>query len=160
KDLQTDGAIDAQASAARHGYQPDQVLGLLRYLTTQDVFKERERFYPTPYADAVFSRASVGRLWLYRGGYGKLMFEAKGLMDGTLTHGRDISRVGKYVAIGSCAATSSFFDEVPLTMMEKLGVRTIVDLGCGAAEFLISFVKRSPHHRGIGIDLDAGGIEE
>jgi hypothetical protein len=159
-DLNRDGYIDAASAAERHGYKPDQLLGLLRYLTSQDVFKERDRFYATPFGDAVFSKAAVGRLWLYRGGYGRLMFEAGRLLDGSLTYGKELTREGEYVSKGSSSATSSFYDEVALKIIDRLGARTLVDLGCGAADFLISYVKRSPDNRGIGVDLDPGGLAE
>jgi len=153
-DLREHGSLDARASAAKHGYHEDQVLGLLRYLVTQDVFKERDRFYPTPFSEAVFSRPALGRLWLYRGGYGQLMFDARELMTGS-----DAKRDGTYVATGSSAGTSALFDEVGLSILGELGARTIVDLGCGAAEFAITFAKSSADRRAIGIDLDQRAID-
>src|SRR5258708_4225283 len=64
EDLRRDGFVNAAESASRHGYRPDQVLGLLRFLVAQGLFKERGEFFPTPYGDAVLSPPSIGRLWL------------------------------------------------------------------------------------------------
>jgi hypothetical protein len=160
-DLKRDGSIDAKESAARHNLVEDQVVGLLRYLTSQDVFKERERFYQTPFGDAVLSGPAVGRVHMYRGGYGNLYSNASGLMNGSMKYGTEpATRDGGYVASGTNSSTSAFYDEVPLGVLANLGVRTLVDFGCGAGAFLTSYVQLHPENRGIGVDLDANAIKE
>jgi SAM-dependent methyltransferase len=161
-DLTADKVVDASASASRHGYDPYQALGLLRYLRTQGVLIEEGegRFRPTAVGEAVLSEGALGLLRLYRGGYGELMLRAGQLLDRSLTYGRDLSRDGRYVATGANESTRVAVNALPFAVMEKDEVRTIADLGCGAGGFLIDFVKRSPRHRAIGIDVDPRGLEE
>ena len=159
-DLRKDGWIDAAASAARHKYDPHQTLGLLRYLAMVDIFKEREKFIITPYGETVFSQLPVAKVRHFRGGYGNLMHQAGKLLDGTLKYGKDISRDGFYVSTASNDISSAIFDNVPHSLAERFGAKTMLDIGCGAARFLIDFVKRSPKHRGIGIDNYPPSIEE
>jgi hypothetical protein len=61
-DLEKDGAIEAATSAARHGYVHMQVVGLLRYLTTQDLLREgpHERFRLSPLGEAALSKGAWG----------------------------------------------------------------------------------------------------
>jgi len=160
-DLRADGTITVGVSAARHKYDQRQLLGLLRYFVTQELFKEEEgeRFRVTPLGEAALSTGAVGFLHLYRGGYGELMFQAGKLLDGSLVYGKDIRRQGRFVAQGSGEITRATINEVPHSVIERAGARTVVDLGCVGGDFLIDFVKRSPQHRGIGVDEDPRAIE-
>jgi SAM-dependent methyltransferase len=153
--------LDVPQAVARHGYDHRQAVGLLRYLVTQDLFKEEphERFRLTPLGEATLADGALGFLHLYRGGYGTLMMEGLRLLDGRAVYGRDLTRDGHYVALGASEATRAVYNAVPLSVLERSGVRTIVDLGCGAASFLIEFVRRSPDHRGIGVDVDARALK-
>ena len=159
-DLQA-GPVSAETAAAAHKYDYGHTVGLLRFLVTQDILKEDpgERFRLTPVGESTLAQGPRGWVHMYRGGYGDLMMRSGQLLDGSLVCGRDVHRDGHFVAYGSNEATSAVLTEVPFAVIEKLGAKTLVDLGCGAASLLIDWVKRAPQNRGIGVDVDKAAIE-
>jgi len=88
------------------------------------------------------------------------MSNARGLLEKKLTYGRDLSRDAYFVAVGTKLNTASFTDMVPLGVLERKGVKCAADLGCGAGQFLIEFVKGAPDRRGVGVDLAPEAIAE
>lgn len=160
--MSADGVLDVDACAAQRGFAPDQLYGLLGYLASQQLFVEQPNrcFRLTEQGRATMTQGAIGFLRVYRGGYGHLMANAEDLLDGTMVYGRDAHRDGKYVGLGASEATRAVLNEVPIKVIEGMGGRTVADLGCGAGTFLIDFVRRSPHHRGIGVDHNPAAMQE
>jgi SAM-dependent methyltransferase len=160
-DLQVAGSLQARESAERHGYDHHQTLGLLRFLVTQGLFGEEvgERFRPTPKGQAAIAPTSLAAIRFYIGGYGDLMTRGRSLLEKKITYGRDVVRDPYYVAVGTKLNTASFMDMIPLQVLAHKGARTVCDLGCGAGQFLIEWVKGGPERRGVGVDLAPAAIE-
>ncbi len=160
--LRADGEIAVRRAAEQHGYDVEMAIGLLRYLATQGLLVEANDhvFYASPRGDAAFSTASVALITFFVGGYGPLMRDAGKLLDGSLKYGRDVTRSSRFVALGSSISTSEIIDDVPRTVLQMLGVKTIADLGCGAGRFMVSFLQQSPEHRAIGVDISEEAIAE
>ena len=160
-DVARDGAINAKASADAHHYDHWQVLGLLRFLVTQGLFAEElgETFRPTPKGTAALSPTSLAALRFYIGGYGHLMNRSRELIEKKITYGKEVTRDSYYVAAGSKLNTASFMDMVPLAVLAKKGVKRVADLGCGAGQLLIEWVKGGADRAGVGVDLAPEAIE-
>src|SRR5207244_4498623 len=126
----------AKESAARHGYDHWQTLGLLRFFVTQGLFSEEtdETFRLTPKGTAAVSPTSLAAVRFFIGGYGHLMNQARAMIEKKITYGREVTRDSFYVATGTKLNTASFMDMVPLAVLAKKGVRKLCDLGCGAGQ--------------------------
>jgi SAM-dependent methyltransferase len=160
-DLQRDGFIRVAAAVETHKLVERHVVGLLRFLVTQDIFKEEknETFHLTPKGRSATARAPAGWIRMIVGGYGGLMHNATAMLKGELTYNKDIRRDPFNVSVGSTMCTSSVQDEVPYRVIERAGAHVIADLGCGGGTFLIEWVKRNPKNRGVGIDVAPAAIE-
>ena len=78
-----------------------------------------------------------------------------GLLDGSTTYGKDVTRDARYLGTG----TKLVF---PLLgeIFKTRGIKTVLDLGCGNGAFLLTLAETLPGFRGIGIDIDAPTVEE
>ena len=161
-DLAEHGAIQVREAAERNGYDYVQTLGLLRFLATQGLFVEErgETFRLTPKGTAATSATSLAAVRFFIGGYGHLMTHGRDLLEKKITYGREVTRDAYYVATGTKLNTASFMDMVPLAVLAKKGVKHIADLGCGAGQFLIEWVKGGADRSGVGVDLAPEAIEE
>jgi SAM-dependent methyltransferase len=160
-DLEARGALQAKEAADRNGYDYFQTLGLLRFFVTQGLFAEErgETFRLTPKGTAAMSATSLAAVRFYIGGYGHLMTRGRELLEKKITYGREVTRDSYYVAVGTKLNTASFMDMVPLAILARKGVRRVADLGCGAGQFLIEWVKGDPGRSGVGVDLAPEAIE-
>jgi SAM-dependent methyltransferase len=160
-DLLTDGVLHARVAADRHDYDYPQTLGLLRFFVTQGLFSEEagEIFRPTPRGNAAMSPTSLAAVKFFIGGYGHLMTQSRSMLEKKLVYGREVTRDSYYVAVGTKLNTASFMDMVPLAVLAKKGVRKIADLGCGAGQLLIEWVKGGAERSGVGVDLAPEAIE-
>jgi SAM-dependent methyltransferase len=160
-DVERDGTVRADEAARAHELDHRHTIGLLRYLVTQDLFKEElgEVFRLTPRGRAALSPAALGWLRLFVGGYGPLMQNALDLMTRKKVYDRDVHRDPYYVATSSSMVTNAACDEAPYRVIERSRARTVADLGCGAGRFLISWARRHPEHRGVGIDIAPEAVE-
>ncbi|CAN5483273.1 hypothetical protein BH11MYX1_BH11MYX1_33100 [soil metagenome] len=161
-DLETHGELQAKSAAERNHYDYPQTLGLLRFLVTQGLFSEEagEVFRPTPKGTAATSATSLAALRFFIGGYGHLMMQGRNLLEQKVVYGREVTRDSFYVATGTKLNTASFMDMVPLAVLAKKGAKKIADLGCGAGQLLIEWVKGGADRTGVGIDLAPEAIEE
>lgn len=160
-DLERDSFVKVAPTVAKHKLVHRHVVGLLRFLATQDVFKEEanETFHLTPKGKAATARGAVGWIKVMIGGYGGLMHNANKLMTGELTYHENIRREARDVSVGSTMLTSSVGDEVPYRVIERAGAHVVADLGCGGGGFLIEWARRNPKNRGVGIDLAPAAID-
>jgi len=160
-DAERDGFVAAEAAARTHDLVPRHAAGLLRFLATQDLFKEEqgEVFWLTPRGRAAFSPGALGWLRMFVGGYGPLMTNALDLLTGKRLYDRDVHRDPFFVATGSSMVTNAILDEAPYRVIERYRARTVADLGCGAGRFLIEWARRHPENRGVGVDIAPQAVE-
>ncbi|MDB4955269.1 MAG: LmbW [Myxococcales bacterium] len=160
-DLAARGSLQAKDAADRNGYDYFQTLGLLRFFVTQGLFAEEtgETFRLTPKGTAAMSPTSLAAISFYIGGYGHLMTQSRSLLEKKITYGKEVTRDSYHVAAGSKLNTASFMDMVPLAVLARKGARKVADLGCGAGQFLIEWVKGGADRSGVGVDLAPEAIE-
>lgn len=159
--LERDGFVDVAATVQSHKLDHRHTIGLLRFLATQDIFKEEvgEVFRLTAKGRASLSRAAMGWLRMLVGGYGELMRRSLAMIKGEVQYDRDIARNPLETSMGSSMFTSAVIDAAPYRVIEQHGARTVADLGCGAGNFLIEFARRNPGKGGIGIDIAREAID-
>jgi len=147
--------------AASHHLNAHLLDGALHYLTFADEVLEKE-------GDR-FRLSDRGREWLFSPLFLNMLYKLQAyetLHTEMLPALREEKRYGKdFVRRGDAVAR---FSEIgtrgmnPWVVKElgKLGARTVVDLGCGAAHTLISFCQSDAGLAGVGIDIDEGSLGE
>jgi phenylpyruvate C(3)-methyltransferase len=97
-------------------------------------------------------------LWLIRG-YGYCLQNLASLCK-IENRGDDfLKRDGKYIAIAGRDYGKNFVDSYFDRIIENISFNTVVDLGCGSAERLVSLAKKYPGMRGIGIDINPEAVK-
>jgi SAM-dependent methyltransferase len=140
---------------------PDETLAAatLRYLAVRGIVTE---------TDGVHTLTSVGKalyrdrgylMWL-NGGYGEPLRIFGDFATGALRYGRDLTRDGRWVAVGSALLGRQ--DVVPevTQLIGRVDYRRVVDLGCGNAHFLIKLVSEADGSSGVGVDISPEACEE
>jgi SAM-dependent methyltransferase len=160
-DLQRDHELTVQHAVEKYRLQHRHVVGLMRFLTTQDLFKEEigEVFRPTPKGLASLAPTCLGWIRMIVGGYGNLMADAGKMMTGELVYGETIKRGALDVSLGSTTVTRAILDEVPFRIAERKGAKTLADLGCGTGALLINWAHRNPSYAGVGVDIAPEAID-
>jgi hypothetical protein len=160
QEISESAPIDPAAAAAKRKLDPHQLGGLLKFLALHDVLREREgKYWLAPTGRALLSPGSLAILHLYRGGYGESMFESGALMSRKKVYGKDLVRHGKYVASGSAHFFQSFHRCAAYAALDRIGARSILDMGCGDATMLIDYCTRNPQAKGTGVDVDERAVE-
>jgi len=98
----------------------------------------------------------------YVGGYGNVLSSIGRMLHGDARYGVDLVRDGAYVALGTELAARTRHagsHEAVLRRTTELRPRTVLDVGCGSAGFLIELVRRSSAERGVGIDSSKAACE-
>ena len=132
------------------GLEKRRLDGFLHYLKNEDILDKQ---------GGVFSLTNRARslhkfkAWytMLVGGYAQTYMQVAECMDGTGKWAtRDVGKVG----IGSCGI--SHYDAIPLTrrLMEKTArpAKTLLDLGCGNALYLVEFCKQVPGLSAYGVE--------
>lgn len=133
----------------------------LRYLTIHGVLRNdgdrfvlREAFRP---AASPIAGAQIG---FYLEAYGPILQGLGQFMRQEVRYGEGIQRNGR--ALGQHCATlfSEYHTETILKALGERRARHILDLGCGAGQFLVDACRRDSQVEGTGIDIAEPAIEE
>lgn len=98
----------------------------------------------------------LGHFALLAGAYGQVLSSADDLATGRKTYGVDVCRDSKILAIastqiGRSKVHSSY--EVVLDRAARAPVTCVVDLGCGAGDFLVAIAQRTRARKVVGVDV-------
>lgn len=137
--------------------------GALNFLLFSDKMLERD-------ADGRYSLTDVAEEWLFAdtfttfcwgavGSYSIVLQNLVPALHGRKQYGKDFIRDGDYLAIGSHLTGRGSYGWVSDKFTE-LGVKRLVDLGCGTAGVLSEFVKMDPNLHGVGVDIVQEGLDE
>lgn len=130
---------------------------------------DRERFRLAPYLDAILANPSHPR---YLGGYVQLGTDfatedfrrsVAGYRDGTVTpfqgRGEEFAKVIAGSTWGLQIATAKKILPGMSGLPERLAAGgSILEVGCGTANFLVQAAKAFPAARAIGVDIDPDGL--
>lgn len=140
----------------------DRVLGgILDYLSLSDtiLFKNDNLYKLKPGSEWLFDISLRYEMLLALGAYQSILSNLTESLTREKKYGADFIRDGKKLATASFGVTKENYPFV-IEELERLGVKRVADLGCGAAEVLISFCRMNPNLTGIGIDIDPSALEE
>jgi SAM-dependent methyltransferase len=153
--------VDIQACCKELGLDPSVFQSLLEYLLGRGIF--------TP-VDGAFMLSEIGRpYWNYItrgvltahvGGYNQLLVHLGPLLRKEMSlNDPRLDRSGRLVAVGA-NFTLLGSGTVPwvLRIINELGGKYVMDIGCGAGLFLTHLALKWPFGGGIGIDMDASAI--
>lgn len=124
--------------------------GLLGYLRNENIVSHDKGVYALTDKARLLGRYSAWYTMLV-GGYTETFVQVGECLKGQGKWAtRDVGKVG----IGSCGI--SHYDAIPLTqrLMAKMDTpaRTLLDLGCGNAMYLVEFCKTMPQLRAYGVE--------
>lgn len=160
-----DHVLDPDAVAEQRGLSPRITRGLIEYLTRREYFESAGdgRFRLAPLGKELIAGKFLGNFVFMIGGYGKVLASAGELLTGKIEYGKDLRRNGHFVALGSQLQGQhpryNSFSTVLETVRASMQPASILDIGCGSADFLIRLVKSCDAKAGIGIDLDHASCE-
>jgi SAM-dependent methyltransferase len=135
--------------------------GLLRYLVMRGVLEVRDAgYFLTRKGELLTGDVPLARLGLYLEAYGPVVGRTSELLTGRAVYGPDVQRRGD--ALGQHCATlfSEYHTPVLVEAMRGRGVRKLLDAGCGGGSLLVDACLRDPDLVGVGLDIDAGAVEE
>ncbi|TDC65126.1 methyltransferase domain-containing protein [Micromonospora sp. KC207] len=133
---------------------------LLRYLDIMGVVRiTGDVVRLTDQGVDVVGVTALAQLEFYIEAYGPVVSQLTGLLTGEKVYGRDVTRNG--AALGrSCADLFRIYhDPIVLEVLSTLDVRKVLDLGCGAGQFLLDACRADPALKGVGLDIDAPSID-
>jgi cyclopropane fatty-acyl-phospholipid synthase-like methyltransferase len=91
-------------------------------------------------------------------GYEPVLCELTGLLKGEKLFGPDVTRRMKCIAQGSGELGTQLPFPVLADMVVRGGFRTVLDLGCGDCEFLMTLCRLNPDVRCYGIDFSGDAV--
>lgn len=129
------------------------------YLNNEIISKKNNLYSLKKDSSWVFKSDLRYELLLALGAYQPIMCNLVESLRGEKVYGKDYERDGKKLATASFGVTKENYPFV-VEELKRLKVKRVADLGCGAAEVLISFCKLNPDLKGVGIDIDPRALEE
>jgi SAM-dependent methyltransferase len=98
------------------------------------------------------------QLEFYIKAYGPVVSRMPQLLMGQAQYGVDVQRDGG--ALGSACARlfSIYHDPIVLEALDAMDAAKVLDLGCGAGQFLLDACARNPKLLGVGLDISADAI--
>jgi hypothetical protein len=150
----------ATSEALLEGLNADLGRNLLRYLAIRGVLEEKDgRYRLSPRGQDLISEASFAQLGFYCEAYGPVVSQIAPLLRGEGTYGKDVLRDGEALGRHCGVAFQHFGTAVALRALEEMGVKSVLDLGCGSGAFLIDACKRNSELRAVGLDISSEAIE-
>jgi SAM-dependent methyltransferase len=157
------GRVQVPAAAAALGLDATILQSLIDYLVGRGLM--------VPEGDAVVLSAQGQPYWNYVtrgvltshvGGYNPLLTRLGPLLRQEIRlDDPGLDRLGRLVAVGAgYTLLGSGTVAWVLEVIRRLGGRHVLDLGCGAGDFLVQLARQWPHGSGVGIDATAEAIAE
>jgi SAM-dependent methyltransferase len=155
--------VEVKAAAAELGLDEAVLQSLIDYLVGRGLMKPGPVGYVltdkgTPYWNSI----TRGVLTCYVGGYNPLLSQLGPLLRNEIPSSDSrLDRIGRLVAVGSGHSLLGN-GTLPwvLGVIKELGGKCVLDLGCGAGQFLNQLAVLWPDGSGIGIDMDPDAIAE
>ncbi|CCP04481.1 Multifunctional cyclase-dehydratase-3-O-methyl transferase tcmN [Erwinia amylovora Ea644] len=134
---------------------------LLNYLETHDLLTVKNNTIRVKKeAEGWFSPVAGAQLGFYLEAYGPVVREIPSLISGKSIYGTDVLRNGRALGIHCATLFQSYHTDTVLQALSDKSSSHILDLGCGAGQFLIDACLRDPSLTGVGLDISAPAIEE
>ncbi|MBH2760544.1 class I SAM-dependent methyltransferase [Serratia ureilytica] len=134
---------------------------LLNYLKTHGILTVENNIVKVK-KDAVgwFSPIAGAQLGFYLEAYGPVVREIPSLLSGKSIYGKDVLRNGRALGVHCATLFQTYHTDTVLQALSDKSSSHILDLGCGAGQFLIDACLRDPSLTGVGLDISGPAIEE
>ena len=157
----TDAAgLDVDSFADAHNLSKDYVKAIADYLFRVGFLEftdsSRKAIHLSKMGHAFLAEECLGHFRLVVGAYGHVVHRTAELAAQRITYGADIRRDPEVLAIASAQIGRSKLHSSYEVVLECAGsshVASIVDIGCGAADFLALLADRTRAAMVLGIDL-------
>ncbi|MGV8001682.1 class I SAM-dependent methyltransferase [Photorhabdus temperata subsp. temperata] len=134
---------------------------LLNYLKTHGLLTlNNNRIKVKEGAKGWFSPIAGAQLGFYLEAYGPVVREIPSLLSGASVYGTNVLRNGRALGVHCATLFQTYHTDTVLQALADKSSSHILDLGCGAGQFLIDACLRDPNLTGIGLDISAPAIEE
>lgn len=132
---------------------------VLRFLALRGVVESNgDSWRTTLYGAKLFDEVAESALGYYVDAYGPVLQNIGGLLNGSLTYGRDVSRDTEALGQRCEVLFRSFGSRIVQESLRASDARTVLDLGCGTGGMLLDLVLADPGLRGFGIDIAPDAI--
>ena len=156
-------SIVSDAAAAELNLEPTVLRSLLDYLVGWGLLAlEGDRLVLTDKGRPYWNYITRGVLTSHLAGYNPLLTKLGPLLRREIDiNDAALDRIGRLVAVGSGYALLGS-GTIPwiLKLIRQIGGTYVMDVGCGAGDFLIQLALRWPEGAGLGIDMIADAIAE
>lgn len=143
--------------------EPDVLRSLIEYLVGWGIVApEADSFVLTAKGRSYWNYITRGVLTAHLAGYNQLLVHLGPLLRREIDlNDPRLNRSGRLVASGSGYALLGS-GTIPwiLKLIKQIGGTYVMDIGCGAGDFLIQLALRWPDGAGLGIDMNAEAIAE
>ncbi len=156
-------ALEVEAAATELGLEEAVLQSLIEYLVGRGLMAPGEHgCVLTEKGSCYWNYVTRGVLTCYVGGYNPLITRLGPLLRKEVAlEDPSLNRLGRLVAVGSGYSLLSN-GTVPwvLAAIARLGGKCVLDLGCGAGQFLNQLALQWPDGSGVGVDMDADAIAQ
>jgi SAM-dependent methyltransferase len=157
------GHVEIEAVSKDLNLQPAVLRSLIEYLVGWGIMVPKEdAFVLSEKGRAYWNYITRGVLTAHLAGYNQLLVHLGPLLRKEIDiNDPSLNRSGRLVASGSGYALLGS-GTVPwlLKLIRQIGGTYVMDIGCGAGDFLIQLALRWPDGQGIGIDMNVEAIAE
>ena len=151
-ELATKGAVDLSAYAQRNHLDAGILQILCDYLYALRFLSKDEGRYGLDQKGENLIETLRGTFDIIYA-YEDLVHNLESLLRTEKAYGQDVKRREEFVGKGSGQSAKLLPFPMTIDLIERNGFSTILDLGCGDGEFLISLCKKDVRFRGYGIDI-------
>ncbi|CAI1901103.1 N5-glutamine S-adenosyl-L-methionine-dependent methyltransferase [Serratia quinivorans] len=134
---------------------------LLNYLKTHALVTiNNNKITVKDEAKGWFSPVAGAQMGFYLEAYGPVVRAIPELLSGASIYGTDVLRNGRALGVHCATLFETYHTDTVLQALSDKTSSHILDLGCGAGQFLIDACLRDKNLTGIGLDISAPAIEE
>jgi 2-ketoarginine methyltransferase len=156
--LRGEGTVDVEAFAADRKLDPDVLRTLCDYLYALKILRKQKERYALD-SRGRFLVDVLSGLFYSAHAYEDVLHSLEPLLRQELRYGRDLHRKDEFAARGSGAGGRLFTFPLVIDLIERQGHRTVLDLACGDATFLIDACRRNPAVTAYGVDIAPQALE-
>ncbi len=154
--------VSVASLAHSNSLSEDILRGVLDYLALSQtlLIKSSEGKYHLKEPNSwLLNEALRYELLLSMGAYQSIMSNLVPSLKREIVYGQDYQRDGRLLATASFGVTKENYPAV-VSELRSRNITTVADLGCGAAELLISFCQMDQSLFGVDIDIDRETLKE
>jgi len=159
--LRERGHVEITAAGRELNLDPEILRSLIEYLVGWGILApEADSFVLSAKGKPYWNYISRGVLTSHLAGYNQLLVNLGPLLRKEIDiNDPKLNRDGRLVASGSGFALLGS-NTIPwvLKLIKQIGGSYVMDIGCGAGDFLIQLALRWPEGGGIGVDMNADAI--